>query len=69
MILMFAETWNVAVERVCPGMYLAEGTVLAAIMALLATVDIVKGVDANGKEIPVDTKTTGGFIKYVYKKY
>lgn len=38
-------------------MSLAEGTVLAAIMAMLATVDIVKGVDANGREIPVDTKT------------
>lgn len=44
-------------------MAFGETVVLAAIMTILATVDIVKAVDENGKEIPITTATTGKLIE------
>lgn len=49
--------------RICPGMAFGESVVLAAMLTILATVDIVKAVDSNGKEIPVATGTTGKLIE------
>lgn len=46
-------------------MPLAESMTITVMMAILATMDIVKGVDANGKELDVNVKTTGAFIEYV----
>lgn len=46
-------------------MALAETMTVAAMMAMLATMDMVNAIDDDGKEIPADAKTTGQFIEYV----
>lgn len=50
-------------SRVCPGMHFGELSVISIMLTLLATVDIVKDIDADGNEIPVTGETTGGLSK------
>lgn len=50
-------------------MALAETMTVAAMMAMLATMDIVNVIDDDGNEIPADAKTTGQFIEYVEDTY
>lgn len=42
-----------------------ETVVLAAMLTMLATMDIVKATDEEGNEITVDPGTTGKLTKYV----
>jgi cytochrome P450 len=47
-------------RRICPGRFLGESTVFLAIVTILATMNIEKPLDPNGKEIaPVLEYTTG----------
>lgn len=50
-------------NSICPGMHFAELSVISIMLTLLATVDIVKEVDAEGNDIPVTSETTGGLSK------
>lgn len=44
-------------------MQYAESVYVAALITLLATVDVVPAVDEKGKEIPAILKTTGKIAK------
>lgn len=50
-------------SRICPGMHFGELSVISIMITLLAAVNIVKDVDADGVEIPVIGETTGGLSK------
>lgn len=52
--------------RTCPGNTFGENVFMPAIMTIIATADIGKAIDDNGKEIPVELKTTGRLAKYVF---
>lgn len=45
--------------RICPGMHYAEVVYMAAMATMLATVDIVRALDADGKEIYVQPGALG----------
>ncbi|KAF8308928.1 cytochrome P450 [Clavulina sp. PMI_390] len=50
-------------RRICPGMALAETTVLAAMLTIIATANVVPALDhGTGDSIAIDTRTTGLFI-------
>lgn len=42
--------------RICPGQYIAEGSLFIAIASVLAAFDISKARDENGEEIVPTTK-------------
>ena len=46
-------------------MAFGESVVLAAILTMFATVNIVKAIDENGNDLPVTGGTTGKLIEYV----
>ncbi|THH16045.1 hypothetical protein EW146_g4546 [Bondarzewia mesenterica] len=47
-------------RRVCPGRYMARGSIWIAIVSILATLDISKAVDKDGKAIePTDEYSSG----------
>ena len=50
-------------RRICPGMYLAEGTIFAIVMTVLATCDILPAIDANGKKVTPEVSYTSGTIR------
>ncbi|KAF8188654.1 putative monooxygenase [Pholiota molesta] len=49
-------------RRVCPGIHLAEGTLFAIIATLLATCDILPGLDEDGKEVLPEYAYTNGTL-------
>lgn len=51
--------------RICPGMHFAELAVFMIVVSTLASVDVLKALDANGREIPVTEKRTGTVARYV----
>ncbi|KAH9952213.1 cytochrome P450 [Amylocystis lapponica] len=51
-------------RRICPGRFLADGSVWMAIVSLLATMKITKAVGEDGKEITPDVKFTSGLSSH-----
>jgi len=51
-------------SRICPGRHLAEASVWIVMVTMLATMNITKAVDANGKEIIPDVELTPGLTRY-----
>jgi hypothetical protein len=51
-------------RRICPGQYVAEATLFMTIATLLATIDIVRAKDADGKEIVPEVATTGELVSH-----
>jgi len=51
-------------RRVCPGMHFAEGTLFAIIATVLATCEILPGLDENGSEVLPKYAYTPGTITY-----
>lgn len=49
-------------RRVCPGIHFAEGTFFAIVATVLATCDILPGLDENGKEVLPKYEYTSGTI-------
>jgi cytochrome P450 len=49
-------------RRVCPGRHIADATLFAMVATLLATVDIVRAKDAQGKEIIPNVEVTSGLL-------
>lgn len=48
-------------RRTCPGMHIADASIFLSVSNILATLDISKALDANGKEIePVVDYSSGG---------
>lgn len=52
-------------RRVCPGRHLAYETLWLAIVSVLATFNISKAKDINGKEITPELENVYGFMMYV----
>jgi len=50
-------------RRVCPGRSFAEASIFTTASMLLATSNLTKAIDGNGKEIEPDFITTGNFGK------
>ncbi|KAF9456706.1 cytochrome P450 [Collybia nuda] len=53
-------------RRICPGRYLADASVWIAIASVLATLDISKAVDSNGKEIIPEVAFTSGITSLTF---
>jgi cytochrome P450 len=51
-------------RRVCPGRHIAEASLFAIITTLLATVDVVRAKDAQGREIIPKVDVTSGLISH-----
>jgi cytochrome P450 len=51
-------------RRICPGRHLADASLFAAVCTLLATVDIVRPKDADGKEIVPQVDVTSGILSH-----
>jgi cytochrome P450 len=51
-------------RRICPGQHVADASLFAMISTLLATVDIVRAKDAQGKEIIPEVDVTSGAISH-----
>ncbi|KAF8308968.1 cytochrome P450 [Clavulina sp. PMI_390] len=49
-------------RRTCPGQHYAEAVVVSNMITLLATMNIVKPLDENGKEVIPTTATTGKLV-------
>ena len=49
--------------RLCPGRYLAEGSVWIAIAYILSTLSISKALDENGEEITPQVGFTAGITR------
>ncbi|THU79722.1 cytochrome P450 [Dendrothele bispora CBS 962.96] len=58
----FAARWGFG-RRICPGRYLAETQLWLAIATILATLNIRKTRDENGKEIEPEVKFTDGLVR------
>ncbi|THH14926.1 hypothetical protein EW146_g5474 [Bondarzewia mesenterica] len=51
-------------RRICPGRYMARGSIWIAIASILATLDISKAVDKDGKVIELIDEYSSGVISY-----
>jgi hypothetical protein len=51
-------------RRICPGQYVAEATLFMTVATLLATIDIVRAKDADGKEIVPEVVATGELVSH-----
>jgi cytochrome P450 len=51
-------------RRICPGRYIAEQSLLATIMTLLATVDVVRAKDPYGNEMVPEVEVTSGNLSH-----
>jgi cytochrome P450 len=51
-------------RRICPGRHLAEASLFSMISTLLATVDIVRAKDEQGKEIIPEVDVTSGVLSH-----
>jgi cytochrome P450 len=47
-------------RRICPGRHIADASLFTMIATLLATVDVVRAKDAQGREIVPTIDVTGG---------
>lgn len=56
---------TLTITRICPGRHLASNSVWISIASILATFEISKAKDANGKEIHPDPEFTTGIVWYV----
>lgn len=52
-------------RRICAGRHVADGSVWAAIVSILATFDITNCKDEQGRDLPIDPKWTVGVTSYV----
>ena len=52
-------------RRTCPGMHFAEGTLFAIIVSVLATCEVLPGLDEKGREVLPKYAYTPGTITYV----
>lgn len=50
-------------HRICVGMYMADATVWAAIVSVLAVFNITKAVDGTGRLVDIEDAYTDGFIR------
>ncbi|THU79723.1 cytochrome P450 [Dendrothele bispora CBS 962.96] len=57
----FVAQWGFG-RRICPGRYLADTQLWLAIVTILATLNIRKAKDENGKEIEPEVKFTDGLV-------
>jgi len=53
------------VYRECPERPFADMRLFVVLVSILATFDITEKVDANGKEVVLDVRYSGGSIRYV----
>jgi len=51
-------------RRICPGRHLAEASYWTVASSLIATFDISKALDADGKEINIPLEFTHGFVRH-----
>ncbi|KDR82572.1 hypothetical protein GALMADRAFT_237960 [Galerina marginata CBS 339.88] len=51
-------------RRICPGRHLASATIWLTIVSVLATFDIRKKKDINGREIPIEGKYTDELVSH-----
>ncbi|PVH80134.1 cytochrome P450 [Cadophora sp. DSE1049] len=51
-------------RRICPGRHLAEASVWIVMVTMLATMNITKAVDTNGKELIPDVELTPGLTSH-----
>jgi len=51
-------------RRTCPGRYVADTTVWATVVSVLATLNIAKAKDETGKEIGIDLAFTDGVVSF-----
>jgi cytochrome P450 len=51
-------------RRMCPGRHLADASLFAMVSTLLATVDVVRVKDAQGKEIVPEVDVTSGLLSH-----
>jgi cytochrome P450 len=51
-------------RRTCPGRHIADTSLFAMVSTLLATVDIVRARDADGKEIIPEVDVTSGILSH-----
>jgi hypothetical protein len=51
-------------RRMCPGRHLADASLFAMVSTLLATVNIVRAKDADGKEIIPEVDVTSGILSH-----
>ncbi|THU79819.1 cytochrome P450 [Dendrothele bispora CBS 962.96] len=58
----FVAQWGFG-RRICPGRYLADTQLWLAIVTILATLNIRKAKDENGKEIEPEVKFTDGLVR------
>ena len=56
---------NVTYSRNCPGQYVADQSLWAALVSVLATLRIEKAKDHLGNEIDFDPEFTGGLSRCV----
>jgi hypothetical protein len=52
-------------SRVCPGRYLGDNSLYAAVSNVLAVYNIKPPVDDAGNDIPLEANTTSGFLSSV----
>ncbi|KAI8996324.1 CyP450 monooxygenase [Trametes punicea] len=52
-------------RRICPGRYFAEDSLFLNMASILHVFDILPALDKSGKPIPVDVKTSSGFLSVV----
>jgi cytochrome P450 len=48
-------------RRICPGRHIADASIFATVSTLLATVDVVRAKDAQGKEVIPKLELKSGF--------
>ncbi|KAI0933847.1 hypothetical protein AcV5_005883 [Taiwanofungus camphoratus] len=51
-------------RRICPGRFLADGSVWMAIVSILATLNISKAIDEDGREITPEVNFTSGLSSH-----
>jgi cytochrome P450 len=51
-------------RRICPGRHIASASLFAMVATLLATIDIVRAKDADGKEIVPNVDVTTGIVSH-----
>lgn len=52
------------IERICVGRHIADASLWATVVSLLAVFDIAKAKDENGNNIEVKEEYSGALIKY-----
>lgn len=50
------------IDSVCPGQHLAKSSIFLTVSSLLAVFDIMKPLDASGKEVEIEARFTRGLV-------